>query len=208
MSGTITGITPQKRNPNRVNISLDGDFRFSLQSITAGWLQNGQFLSEEDIQQLIQKDTREVVYQSALRLLGYKARTVAEVRKRLVDKGFPEGSIEEVLEKLKENHLLDDRQYAQLWTEDRAVYHPRSRRMMRWELLGKGVAQDEVEAALSTVCSDEDLAYGAANKAIKRWKNLPVDDFRKKCSDFLARKGFSYDIVRLTVARLIKELTQ
>ena len=45
----ITAIEPQKRDPDRVNIHLEGEYAFSLARIVAAWLQVGQDLSEEKI---------------------------------------------------------------------------------------------------------------------------------------------------------------
>jgi regulatory protein len=43
----ITAISVQKKNPNRVNIYLDGEFAFGVARITAAWLKNGDELSDE-----------------------------------------------------------------------------------------------------------------------------------------------------------------
>ena len=55
----ITALQVQKRNPNRVNIHLDGEFAFGVARIVAAWLRIGQELSEEKIGQLQAEDGRE-----------------------------------------------------------------------------------------------------------------------------------------------------
>jgi len=52
MKKTITEISAQKRNRRRVNISLDGSYAFSLDRLTAAWLQVGRELSEAEIEKL------------------------------------------------------------------------------------------------------------------------------------------------------------
>ena len=45
----ITALEVQKKNPNRVNVHLDGEFAFGLARITAVWLKVGDTLSDEKL---------------------------------------------------------------------------------------------------------------------------------------------------------------
>ena len=83
MERKITALQAQKRNPQRVNVYLDGEFAFGLSRITAAWLQIGQVLSEEKIVELQAADEIEVAYQKALHYLSFRTRSEDEVRKNL-----------------------------------------------------------------------------------------------------------------------------
>mgnify|MGYP000952684904 FL=1 len=72
MDRTITALTAQKKNPQRINVFLDGEFAFGLQRIVAAWLIVGQTLSEEKINQLRSDDQSEIAYQKAINLLSYQ----------------------------------------------------------------------------------------------------------------------------------------
>ena len=48
----ITALVVQKRNPNRVNIHLDGEYSFGVARIVAAWLKVGAELDEKKIEQL------------------------------------------------------------------------------------------------------------------------------------------------------------
>ena len=98
----ITSISVQKKNPNRVNIDLDGEFAFGLARITAAWLKTGDALSEEKIEKLQADDTREHAYQQAMLYLSYRARSEKEIRQNLRKHEIPEAIIEETLERLKD----------------------------------------------------------------------------------------------------------
>ena len=52
MAQRITAIEPQQKNPQRVNIYLDGEFAFGLAAVVAAWLRVGQELGEEKIASL------------------------------------------------------------------------------------------------------------------------------------------------------------
>lgn len=200
----ITAIEVQKRSPNRVNIHLDGEFAFGLARIVAAWLRLGQELSEEKIEQLQAEDARERAFQQAILFLSYRARSESEIRQNLRKHEVPEPVIEQTLERLRQDGLANDNQFARAWVENRSAFRPRSRRLMAMELRQKGLNDEAVSSAIADV-DDELLAYEAAQKKAGRYKDLEWNEFRKKLSDFLARRGFSYSVVAPVVNRIWNE---
>lgn len=203
----ITAIEVQKRSPNRVNIHLDGEFAFGLARIVAAWLRVGQELSEEKIQQLQFDDARERAYQQAMLFLSYRARSESEIRQNLRKHEIPEPVIEQTLERLRQDGLANDNQFARAWVENRSDLRPRSRRLMALELRRKGLTDEAVSSAIADV-DDEALAYEAARKRISRLQGMEWSEFRKKLSDFLARRGFSYSVIAPVVTRIWNEAHQ
>ena len=204
MMRKITAIEVQKRTPNRVNIYLDGEFAFGLARIVAAWLRTGQELSEEKIEQLQAEEARERAFQQAMLFLSYRARSESEIRQNLRKHEFPEPVIEQTLERLRQDGLANDNQFARAWVENRTTFRPRSRRLMAMELRQKGLGDEAVSAAVEGV-DDETLAYEAAQKRAVRFKGLEWNEFRKKLSDFLARRGFSYSVIAPVVNRIWNE---
>jgi regulatory protein len=200
----ITAIEVQKRSPNRVNVHLDGEFAFGLARIVAAWLRVGQELSEEKIEQLQAEDARERAFQQAMLFLSYRARSESEIRQNLRKHEIPEPVIEQTLERLRQGGLANDNQFASAWVENRSVFRPRSRRMMAMELRQKGLNDEAVSAAIEKM-DDEALAYEAAQKKVARYKGLEWNEFRKKLSDFLARRGFAYSVIAPVITRLWNE---
>lgn len=201
---TITAIEVQKKDPNRVNLYLDGEFAFGLARIVAAWLKVGQRLDEEKLAKLQAEDTRERAYQQAMLFLSYRARSEAEIRQNLRKHKTPETVIEETLERLRKERLADDSQFARVWVENRNTFRPRSRRALSMELRQKGIAEDAIQSALQGV-DEESLAYEAARKRVNRLQGLTWDEYRKKLSEYLARRGFPYVIIASTVGRLWNE---
>ncbi|HUH99384.1 MAG TPA: RecX family transcriptional regulator [Anaerolineales bacterium] len=200
----ITAIEPQKRDPDRVNIHLDGNYAFGLARITAAWLKVGQELSEERVAGLRAEDDRERAYQQALLFLSYRARSESEIRQNLSRHGFPPEVIERTVERLRENRLADDKQFARAWVENRNTFRPRSRRALQMELRQKGLSDEAARPALEGL-DEEALAYEAGLKKARRLQSEEWREFRKKTSDYLARRGFSYSVVTSVVARIWKE---
>jgi len=201
----ITAIEVQRRTPNRVNIHLDGEFAFGLARIVAAWLRVGQELSEQKIEQLIAEDAHERAYQQAMLFLSYRARSESEIRRNLRKHEIPEAVIEQTLERLRGDGLANDSQFASAWVENRTTFRPRSRRLMAMELRQKGLDEEAIKSAVETV-DDEASAYEAAQKKAARWKDLEWNDFRKKLSEFLARRGFSYSVVSPVVTRIWSQM--
>jgi len=200
----ITALVVQKRDPNRVNVHLDGEYAFGLARIVAAWLRVGQELDEEKLKRLQIEDARERAVQQALLFLSYRARSESEIRQNLRKHEMPEEVIEETLARLRQDGLANDGQFAQAWVENRSTFRPRSRRMLAMELRQKGLDDEAVSSALEDV-DDEPLAYEAARKRASRLKGLEWADFRKKLSEFLARRGFSYSVIAPVVTRIWNE---
>jgi regulatory protein len=198
----ITAIEVQKKNSKRVNIFLDGEFAFGLSCIVAAWLELGQSLSDEKIVELKIQDEQEIAYQRALRITGYRSRSTFEIKRHLRKLNFSQNIIAAVLNRLEHAGILDDRQFAKLWVENRVEFRPRSHRMLTLELRQKGIKDDIIKKTLETTTPDGDLAYKAALKQKSKYNNLEWQDFRRKLSAYLYRRGFNYETITPIVKRV------
>ena len=206
MGKKITALKAQKRNHQRVNVYLDGEFAFGLSRIVAAWLHVGQELGEEKIADLIIEDELEMGYQRAIKLIGYRMRSVSEVQQKLKKQGVSEGAIEAVVDRLQKNGLLDDLSFAQMWVENRNEFRPRSHRMLAIELQQKGIHSEVISQILEETTPDEELAYAAAVKQIRKYELLDWQEFRRKLFSFLARRGFSYSTIKPVVDQVWTEV--
>jgi len=202
---TITGLSSQKRNPNRINVFLDGSFAFGLSRINAAWLKVGQELSEEKISQLQSLDEHEKALQSALRYLSFRNRSEYEVSKKMSEKGFAHQEIETVIKELKAKNYLGDNIFAKEWVENRTANKPRGRKLLIYELKQKRVNDEEIQNAMEGLVEEEKLALRAIEKISNRIMPLEKNQFRKKISDYLFRRGFRYDVISKIVDYLWKE---
>ena len=202
---TITALKAQKRNPNRINVFIDGEFGFGVSRIVAAWLSVGQIISDERIASLKIDDELEVAYQYALKLINYRMRSSNEVDHYLLEKGASQETIKSVLERLKRSGLVDDSQFARNWTENRSEFRPRSRRAIKRELHFKGISEDVIEKTLNEMPPEEELAYQAGAKYARKLIFSDRFEFSRKLSGFLARRGFSYDVIKSATARLWHE---
>ncbi len=201
----ITAIEPQQKNPQRVNLYLDGEFAFGLAAVVAAWLRVGQELGEEKIASLKSQDEVEIAYQKALHFLSFRPRSSAEVRQNLSKRGISESLIEETLDRLQSTGQIDDDAFARAWVENRNTFRPRGKPALRMELRRKGLSDEIVQSVLNTQVDEAALAITSARKYARRLIGLEWPEFRQKLSGFLARRGFSYTTLAPVVSEVWKE---
>ena len=180
----ITRSNPSRRDPQRVNIYLDGEFAFGLALITAGWLKVGQELSEEKITALQAEDANETAYQKALHYLSYPPRSSAEVRQNLLKRNIPAAAVEATLNRLQAARLVNDQEFARAWVENRNTFRPRSKMALRAELRRKGLSDEVVEPVLEAEVNEQALAFAAARKYAHRLSGLAWLEFRQEIGWF------------------------
>lgn len=140
-------------------------------------------------------------YERALSLLEHRARSVAELRRKLIEKGAPRSEIEEVLARLLDQKLLDDTDFARQFARGKITGAGASRFRIIQELRRKGVAGSIAERALDDLGEEEGIDPNASIQRVaeKKWKSLAkLDDStrRRRLYAFLARRGFSPDEIR------------
>jgi regulatory protein len=208
MSRTITGLKVQKRNHQRMSVYLDGEYAFGLSRYVAAWLHVGQELSEEKIANLLADDAQESAYQKSIKFIGYRIRTSSEVEKHLRKKGIESQVISSVVERLEMSGLLNDESFAKNWIENRNEFRPRSHRLLASELRNKGVNSEIIQNVIESTTPEDELAYLAAKKRIRRYEHLEWQDFQRKLGSFLARRGFSYSTIKPVVHQVWMEKNQ
>jgi regulatory protein len=195
------------RRGKRVNIFLDDRFAFSLEAEVAlkEGLKTEQALSEDEIEALVRADRLQRCLNAAYRYLSYRPRSQAELTERLHRRGFNGDSVAVVLTKLKGQGLVDDLAFARFWQENRRSFRPRSQQLTRRELRQKGVSPDIIDRVVSEL-DDEDSAYRAAVNKARRLDTADYESFRRKLGQFLQHRGFSYGLIKTTVARVWQEV--
>jgi regulatory protein len=206
MMKKITGLKARKSREKRVNIFLDGKFALDLLAEVAlkEGLKVGQELSESHLETLAGLDRRQRCLNAAIRYLGYRPRSEAEIRQRLLKHGFDSDTTEKTLHRLKERGLVDDAAFARFWKDNRESFSPRSRRLTGLELRRKGLPADVIETVVGEI-DESDSAYRAAQVKARRLSLSDYQLFRHRLVAYLGRRGFNYDIIRETVNHIWQE---
>ncbi|RMH49227.1 MAG: recombinase RecX [Bacteroidetes bacterium] len=208
---TVTRLVAQERHPDRVSVFLDGAFAFGVYRdvVIEFGLHRGQVLSVEAQRRILRADRIRRARSRALHYLAHRARTTEEVRRKLLQSGFEAAVVEAALERLVELGYLDDAAYARAYVRGRFRSRGYGPARLRSELMRRGVPRALVEAAVQELLEEEDPLEAARSQARRRWARLAREADsrrrRKKLSDFLLRRGFTYDTVRRVVDELDAE---
>ncbi|MCR4324548.1 MAG: RecX family transcriptional regulator [Candidatus Curtissbacteria bacterium] len=214
----ITSIEPQKKNPQRFNIFLDGKFAFGVKEIAVFEhnLKIGKNITEEDVTNILAKEEIGRLTDLAAHFLSYRPRSEKEVADYLIKKislrqkiKFHEAKeslqIAIVIKKLKKYKYINDQQFAKWFIESRMRSKPKGKIALRSELKAKGVEEDLIAKMLEGAVNELELAQKAIQKKIKRWQNLSNLDLKKKVYMYLGARGFSVEIIREIFANLPKK---
>lgn len=212
----ITSIEPQKKNPHRFNIYLDGSFAFGADEdlVVDRRLVPGKTIAPADVEQVLFEAEVGKLMEKMYRLWNIRQRSEREIQNyfRVKNleyriKGKEEISqlvIDSLIETLKKKGMLNDLEFAKAWVEARRESKHKGIRAIKLELFQKGIDKEIIEEVTSAIGSEKELAEKAIQRKIKFWKALKPLEFKKKVYEFLLRKGFEYEVVKEVVEKTAK----
>ena len=125
------------------------------------------------------------------------------MREYLVKKKASEEVVEKIIVSLKEKKFLNDEAFARSWVLNRARLKPKGKVLLKIELHQKGISDELIQKVLAEVqeeIPDElEQAKSLIVKKMERLKGAPRDEIYRKVGGFLARRGFSWDIVKKAI---------
>lgn len=207
----VTALTVQQKDPNRVNVMVDGKYRFSLdiaQVVDLG-IKVGEECDETRLTELETESQFGKLYARALDYCSMRPHSSREMkdylyRKTLAKKvkshrtgevkerpGVDQPIAERVYGRLVERGHIDDEKFASYWIENRNLTKGASRRKLYGELSAKGVRRETIEKYLAaTERNDTDELLKVIAKKRPRYSD------EQKLIQYLVRQGFRYDDVK------------
>lgn len=207
----ITALIMQQRDPNRVNVMIDGKFRFSLDvfQVTELGIKTGKEYTDKELAELEEESQFGKLYARALEYCLMRPHSSKELkdylyRKTLVRKtrnrrtgevkdrpGISKFITNRVYERLVEKKYIDDEKFAKWWIDNRNIRKGTSRRKLQAELAVKGVDKSIVEALLA----ESDRSDSDELQKVLAKRRFKYDDDQKLIA-YLVRQGFRYDDVK------------
>ena len=130
----------------------------------------------------------------AFRFISRRDRTVAEVRRRLAEKGAQEDAIDHAVAELSATGYLDDARYAERFVEDRVSLDGWGSDRIERRLVELGVGREHITAALRGRDFGTELDAAVALLR-RRWREPPADNRdRDRALGFLVRKGYDLEL--------------
>ena len=209
---TISAITPIPRHPGRFEVLVEGKryAPLSLDAIERLRLVVGGTVA--GLEERIAGEAAQLkVYDRALNMLAFRARSSAELVRGLVRKGEVRELAERAVARLQEQGLLDDAAFAQSFTRAKVLGAKQSKRRVQQGLARKGVARSVSDAAIATVFEEEQvdqrgIVEEAARKKMRSLLKLDPVVRRRRLYAFLARRGYDGEDIRRVMAAVGAEL--
>jgi regulatory protein len=196
----ITKLTTQAKNPDRVNLFVDGKFYRGLDRIVAVkmGLRAGLTLNLYLIKQLDAQTADNDAWEYALKSLQYSPKSTTALKKKLQER-FDEKVAIETIAKLIDSKILDDDELAANLVNKYMEQGIKSRRQIMLWFKTKGFDTSTIQQAVEPL--DEIYEKEVALKlGKKKYSQLDkaMDWFKKreKVSMHLAQKGFDYGVIK------------
>jgi regulatory protein len=208
----ITALKNQLRDKARVNVFVDGKYRFSLdinQVAELGVKTNTEYTEDELLElenesQFGKLYTRSLEYafirprsQREMRDYFYRKTRDTRTQTGLIKKGVSKELTERVFDRLLAKGYIDDEKVARYWVENRNLRKGISKRKLQAELAAKGIDRSIVD----TILGDSERQDGDELQKIIAKKAKRYDDEQKLIA-YLARQGFSYDDIKQALAEV------
>ena len=136
---------------------------------------------------------RENALELALRALGRRERSSAELSRWLTERGVAAEEVAQTVAHLEEIGELDDARFARRYAEDKRELAGWGAERIRGALLERGVAPEHIEAAIAADGAPQQ-AERAAALLVRRGETLATERDRARALGFLTRKGYPYEI--------------
>lgn len=202
----ITKIESQKKNNDRVNIYVDGEFFMAVftELIYTFNLKKGMEIDQNNLTYILKEEMYIKAKNKALNILSKADQSEKKIREKLSSE-FEEDTINIVIEFLLKNKFIDDDLLAQKIVNTNVNLNKCGRNKIKQNLYNKGISIESINEAISEI--DKDVEFeNAMYLAKKRYERVKNEDKRKiyqKISQHLAYKGFDYDIIKRVLNKLL-----
>lgn len=205
----ITALQPQRNNPERINVFIDGRFQLGVNALLVHEMKLAvdQDIAPAQLEQLRREEVLQQAVDRTLNFLSFRPRSRTEIRQYLRRKNTPPELIEAVFERLDRLELVNDRDFASFWIENRDQFNPRGAQALKHELRAKGVTREVVDELVDNE-SDEERALQAGRKkatSLLMQHGMDYATFYRRLGSYLQRRGFQFDIIRKTTKTLWEE---
>lgn len=188
----ITELKQGVKNPNRVNVFVDGKYEFSLDvvQVVDFKIKVGVEISPEQLLEFKKASEFGKLYQRALEKALTRPHSEREMRdylcKKIYEKKLGKEYIDRIIGRLIEKKYLSDFEFAKWYVENRFVKKGISQKRLKMELMKKGVSAEIIDEVLGARDDREEILKIITKKRAK------YDD--EKLIQYLCRQGFSWSL--------------
>lgn len=203
----IIEIKPQVRNPQRKTLIFDDGSVFGISEdvFISHKFEVGSEISEDLFTETVNDELKVKIYNSALRLLGYRMRSCAEMKQRLMEKKYPINIISDVIDKLLNIKYLNDAEFAEAFAHDKVKSKKIGPITLRMEFIPHKIDSEILENVIKKVYEQypiSDLIKQLLDKKKIQFGMKLEQKTKKRIQDLLKRKGFNWNEISTVFTEL------
>lgn len=200
----ITSIEVQAKDERRRSVYIDGEFAFGLSDVDVLFYKLKEYdeISQEKYDEIMNNVIMTKARESAVRFLGYRARSKKEIREKLREKEYSDDVIEKTIEFLEKYNYVNDKQFAIKYMNDKIKLKGNGVNKIKYELRQKGIDDEILDEVFVDTYDDElEKAIKLLEKKVKCIDELDYKA-KQKLSTYLNGRGYSYDIIKASIKHI------
>ena len=189
-------ITAQKGKANKIHISIDGEYRLTVDAdfwFSSGYV-SGDEIDEEQYKILADRIAKRRCFNRALNILSRRDHCEKELFNKLRRTDGDEAAAHAV-ERVKSLGYINDERYAQNLAEELGSRKGYGLRAIRNELIKRGVDRETADNTINSITLDESDNIRVLLEG-KFSRKLTTEKGRKQVFAALMRLGYSYSDIR------------
>ena len=194
----ILSIKRSTRYNDRIIVKLDDKsvFRLPEDAFVLNPLHVGQTVSLDEIENYDVKMRLQEAKDAAFKLLSFRMRSIAEMRKRLKEKSFSQIEIDQVIDKLTKLNYLNDVEFGKAFVKEKIKNKKIGPKAIKSELFPHQLSPDFVDELIESVYKkykiNDLITFHLKRKKIKKNTQMNKSDL-SRLNNYLLRKGFEWD---------------
>jgi len=199
----ITKISPQVKKAGFYNIYVNDKYELSLSELdlVSSGLKTNQTIDEKKLKELKNTQARSKSYNFAIRYLALRPRSTYEVNQYLAfRKGFSSEDSSYTIKRLTNEGYLNDKQFSEMWIRNRMLLSPKSDKVLRLELIKKGIPNDIIQEAIASL-DEQDKINSIMSLIEKKLRQSKYQD-KQKLTEYLSRQGYNYGLIKQALEEL------
>ena len=201
----------EKKDNSNVIIYLDNGEKIYLayEVVLKNGLRKGIEISESHFHFLITENQKYFIKKKAYDYLGKRIHSAYELKTKLLRKKYDIDLINGVIDDLRKGGYLDDTRFAEIFIDEKIRLKSWGRTKLKSELAKRGVAPDIITSVMMEIFpgqqEEQELAFQLAEKKYMSLKNRKLEQRKlvQKIYSFLMAKGYSFDICKIVVERIL-----
>ena len=194
----ILSIKRSTRYNDRIIVKLDDKsvFRVPEDAFVLNPFHVGETITLDEIENYDVKMRLQEAKDAAFKLLSFRMRSIAEMRKRLNEKSFSQIEIDHVIDKLTKLNYLNDVEFGKAFVKEKIKNKKIGPKAIKSELFPHQLSPDFVDELIESVYKkykiNDLITFHLKRKKIKKNTQMNKSDL-SRLNNYLLRKGFEWD---------------